>query len=145
MATKLPKGLGKKLRAKYCPKPIKRKPPTKKPPTKKPPKKNQPTTKPQPPKQTVQILVDRFRGRWGPRDVNQINEMMEKDKEFEDMYKLVMDSFDDTCYHDFPQEYQIVCKTMYHYGGEIVEMMLHNFADWEVCEKYMCPANFFHQ
>ena len=113
MAKKLPKGLGKKLIAKYCPKP-KKKPPTKKPPTKKPPKKNQPTTKSQPPKQTVQILVDRFR-RWGPRDVNQINEMMEKDKEFEDMYKLVMDSFDDTCYHDFPQEYKLFvrpCITM---------------------------------
>ena len=70
---------------------------------------------------------------------------MEKDKEFEDIYKLVMDSFDDTCYHDFPREYQTVCKNMYHYGGEIVEMMLHNFDDWEICEKFMCPSNFFTQ
>ena len=34
-----------------------------------------------------------------------------------------MDSFDDTCYHDFPREYQTVCRNMYHYGGEIVEML----------------------
>lgn len=142
-AKKLPKGIGASLVKKHCPKPNS-KPPTPKTPTKpKPPTKKSPAPKTPAPQPNTQHFVDRFRGRWGPRDVNKINEMMEKDKEFEDTYKLVMDSFDDTCYHDFPKEYQIICKNMYHYGGEIVEMLLHNFQDWEICEKFMCPAGFF--
>ena len=146
MAKKLPKSVGKSLVDKHCPKPPPPppvKPPTKpKPPGKKPPKAKPPPTKPPAPSGGP-VYVDRNRGRWGPRDHNYINTLMEKDKEFEDIYKLVMDSFDDTCYHDFPREYQTVCKNMYHYGGEIVEMMLHNFQDWEICQKFMCPANFF--
>ena len=146
MAKKLPKSVGKSLVDKHCPKPPP--PPPVKPPTKpKPPGKKPPKAKPPPTKLPAPsggpVYVDRNRGRWGPRDHNYINTLMEKDKEFEDIYKLVMDSFDDTCYHDFPREYQTVCKNMYHYGGEIVEMMLHNFQDWEICQKFMCPANFF--
>ena len=54
-----------------------------------------------------------------------------------------MDSFDDTCYSDFPQEYQPYCKRMYDQGSAIVEMKLHGFEPWEICRKQVCPIGFF--
>jgi hypothetical protein len=82
-------------------------------------------------------------GRWGQRDVDRLSTRVEDDRLFAATYKMMMDSFDDTCYSDFPQEYQPYCKRMYDQGNAIVEMKLHGFEPWEICRKQVCPIGFF--
>ena len=85
----------------------------------------------------------RVHGRSTERSVDSIDSTTAKDHDFEQTYKLLMDSFDDTCYSDMPQEYIPYCKAMYAKGNAMAEMRQHGFEPWEICKKLICPTQFF--
>ena len=59
----------------------------------------------------------------------------EKGDEYAGMYKNFMDAMDDVCYRDMPKPWLSGCKDLYEKGDQLVEMYLHDYDDWEICNE----------
>lgn len=78
------------------------------------------------------------------RDYDRTDDQKEKDSEFATMYKDFMDGLDDVCYRDMPAQFVSHCRALYENGAKIVEMYLHDYDDWEICQQILPScAQFF--
>ena len=46
-----------------------------------------------------------------------------------------MDAMDDVCYRDMPKAWLSGCQPLYKKGDQLVEMYLHDYDDWEICNE----------
>eukprot|EP00940_MAST-03C_sp_MAST-3C-sp2_P001661 g1661.t1 len=83
-------------------------------------------------------------GRFTPRDFDRVDAQAEKSMEYQQMFKDLMDAFDEICFSDLPASYSQYCNLIFHNGEALVEFYLHDYEDWEICTKiFTCIAGFY--
>eukprot|EP00948_MAST-09A_sp_MAST-9A-sp1_P002606 g2606.t1 len=75
-------------------------------------------------------------GRQSILDLSRIQDSAKKELEFARWYNTLMDAMDCVCWFYLPEYYQniAICKWMYLYSDKLVEMWLHDYDDWDICQ-----------
>lgn len=83
-------------------------------------------------------------GRFTPRDYDRVDSQSEKSMEYQQMFNDVMDALDEICFKDLPASYSQYCNLPYMNGEAVVERYLHDYEDWEICQKiFSCISGFY--